>query len=344
MVDEYFQKLSNVGTVLKVNNSKATYLIIKAGLALPNPMVRRASIVHEMAKIAFVGPGFDLGDQQTQETSFYEVKSGYMRVPFKVSSMSDVRHLDISTPLDVDMLPARVYHFRNYQAGAMLHRRVRPTYFLVDPHTEKETIIRIKTLYPGSRIILYNNETSKRVDILQGKGIKIPQNTDTVRAIDMIQKSNINDLSLNATFAARVFLRKLEWVNMRNLPFKFILNPEDIQNVLTFIQIMAKNEYEKEELEENKSIIGILERFYQLLLVFLSLDPRRVENFFANSAPPKQFIQPLIKIVQSQYRLRKLEHQAAEMQGVEHFFSVILEKLRNIEADTTINADEFGSR
>ncbi len=325
-MDDYIEKTSPSGVVIRVNTRKRSFLVIKEGQPQVNPLAEKEkSIVHPLANVIFLGSDFELVDVRPEDIGFFKVESGFMHVPFRAISASDIRHLAVETRVDSDLLPARIYFFSNYRVGMLPKKIEGPVFFFLESRVDRESLIRVKTLYPQSRVGVYKHERITKVELnIDTEGLNNP---DNLRAVDLVKQGNVvGEISKNPTFLARIYLRKLEWANMRDLPYKMIVTHEDAQNIKAFLEVMIKNDNGVEELETNKAQIKTLDEFYALLSVLLSFSQVKVDAFFEESTIPQSYLAPVQKVLEAQKSLLGPQAQA-------DFFSYLEQKF------TTLNSD-----
>lgn len=318
MIEEYVEKVSDSNTVVRVNAKKGTFLVIREGKPLPNPSAKTKSIIHRLPSIIFLGTDFDLKDIKLEKVSFFPASDGFLQISFKEPGLSDIRHVMVELGVIADLLPAKVFFYSNYKIGMLPKTIQGAVYFIIESQVDREGLIRLKTVYPQCKIAIYKREKVTKLTSIEQT--TVIENFTNVRATDLVKQSGAEELAKNPTFLARIYLRKLEWTNMRNLPYKMLLKREDSVNISTFLKVMLKNENNKKELDDNKPSIKTLEEFYNLLTIFLSYDKDAVEEFFSNNEFPTPYKAPLIKVLESQHR--QLGKEADE-----DFFSYVLKKL-----------------
>lgn len=314
MAEEHLEKITDKGFIIRVNLYKGSYMIFKENAPLVNPRSKTQSIVHELPQIIFLGKEFDLKKVFPERVGFFDVYGGQIYIPFWIKGVSDVRHVKIPAYVISDMLPVYIYHFHGFHLGSIPASVGGMNYFVVDSKVDREMLIRIKMHFPLSRIIVYRGE----VDAMAPEATKydISASNENVRASDMVQADEQHVLIKNPSFAARVFLRQLEFSRMYELPIRYRMDKETIETILAYLNIMIKNSNTKPELRQNLHHIQALHRLYQFLSPFLSFDAAQVEQSFDQGIPEQETLIKIRDILQSQMDIYRVENDSKK----ERFF------------------------
>lgn len=299
MNQETVEKISEQGFTLKVNLLKNSYLVFKNNKPLINSQQESRSIIHKLSYFVFVGSEFDLSvaGKKLGELDFYAAQEGVLKIPFKLKDKSDIRHICLPLFLDCDLLPAVVqYYYRASIVGNLTQSKNANLFFILDANHDNAESVRLKIRFPRSCFVFFDKEKETWVeqendDLHQGK-------LATTRVTDIEGHDDIGVLSQNPVFAARFYLRKLDWPKMKTLPQRFVLSQSDIETILVFFKIMKKNLQSKEEVI---SELEKTEKYYNFILPFFSMQTDDVDNFFLKYREEKE-LQEVEAIVQNQQK------------------------------------------
>ena len=327
MVEDYLEKVSDTGIIIRVNINKGSYMVFKENKPLINPKNTKQSIVHEIPQIIFLGKEFDLRVAYQDRLGFFSVNGGQIFIPFWVKGVSDVRHVKLPALIDSNLLPAFIYHFQGFHFGSIPASISGMNYFIVDSRTDREILIRLKMHFPMSRVVVYRGERDALFENLSGEDNS--GGFSNVRAVDIAGTDDVGMLSQNPAFAARVYLRKLDFEKMEKIPYRFPLDSGTIEAILAYLRIMIIKSAEKKDLKPHVEKINELSNTYRLLLPFMSFDVAKVEQSFDQGIPEIQVLKQTRNILKAQSSI----HQAEVDPKKQRFFMNVLSMIEPLIPD-----------
>ena len=328
-LSEYSEQRFEDGSIIRVNEVKETYIVIKNGTPLVNPFADGKSIINELPKVIFLGADFDLSRHNIGQVNFFPVAKGAIRIDFDLKTLSDVRHLGLQSPMQVGRLPCLIHHIPNVVASSVPRGFKGLPCFIVDSNVKKEVGIRLRALYPDSKVVILGIEKEIMIQhsVVQAK---VSEADASHMVADDFQRDDYNELSSNPVFAARAYFRELDWKKLSSIPYNFKLEIEDVNSIVASIKVMLGKADQKEDIKKNVQALRTVSDFYNLLSFYLSLDKDTVEFSLAGGGPPRAYIPALIKAIEAQTDFRKPIENSVESE----FFSFVLGKLKSISADS----------
>ena len=300
MQDDYLEQVSPSGLVLRVNIRHGTFLIFKEGQPVSVNRGGGISQIHPLTHVYFLGAGFSIVSQSYGSINFFEVDRGFLKIPFLIQGTSDVRHIRIPVPFEVDMLPALVVQYKTYWPGPLPAVGDGRRFFVADPEIDRQSIVRIKGRYPRARLMIYRPDEPAAIKIEQQSEGDRAQNK---RAIDLIEKSEASMLALNPIFAARVYLRQFDWKRMASLPLYGKVDLADVKQVISFLTAMESKAKTVSELAAHKdAILESLDLFDGLARALNFEMPPVKEYFESHEKNKRQILQTLVSWVEAQMR------------------------------------------
>ncbi|GEM_PF-2077376 len=272
MSEEYIEKKTARGFVIRVNVRRSTFILLdSSGEPVSVSRGSRISQIHPLVHVVFLGLEFDFLDTEIDHVSFFNLDRSYLKIPFGKAGMSDVRLIRIPVPMfESDMLPAYVMHFKTHWPGPLPPVGEGMRYFVADEFIDRETIVRIKTKFPLSKVIVYRQEEAEPVrleNMSDRKGGK-----KSVRAADVVPGADVVQYAQNPVFAARVFLRQLDWSRIYSLPLYGRIRVEEVAIILGFVQTMLTKSQKSKELSVHQQILSELEVYWKGLEVLFRRD------------------------------------------------------------------------
>lgn len=315
MAEEYIEKISKGNFIIRVNLIKGSYMVFKENEPIINPKSKTQSIVHELSQVIFLGKEFEMKLVLPDRIGFFDVVGGQVYVPFWIKGTSDVRHIKLPAHIQSDILPVYVYNFQSYHFGSIPASVTGMNYFVVDSRVDREVLIRLKMHFPLSRIIVYRGEQDAMIE--PSKENDSGEAEENVRAADMVKSNESAIFEKNPAFAARVFLRKLEFSKMYELPLRYKLNKESLETILAYLHILNKKSSAKTELRNNINDIENLTKLFEALAPFLSFDIMQVEKIFDTGIPDQKILTSIRDIL----RFQMEKYRSDNDPRTERFFS-----------------------
>ncbi|MCS6985809.1 MAG: hypothetical protein NZM25_11875 [Leptospiraceae bacterium] len=293
-LDEHLEYTTPKGYLIRLNTKHGTYLVFENGVPLATARAGVIHQIHPLNQIIFLGESFDFTRHSVNTIGFYDVDRSFMKIPFHFAGLSSTQYVRIPVLFDgVDQLPAVVLYSRFYWPGPLPAINQGNRYFVADPQIPREIMVRLKTKYPKCRIIVYRPDKMHAVK-LQGQEPSMKK-----RAVDLLDNEEALLLAQNPVFAARVYLRRLEWKRMFTLPLFGLLDEEALQAITSFLATMVQNK-EKPELAPHADTIHDLLDFYQGLLTTLERNMPKLMAWKSSLARKRQILQYFLPALEAQ--------------------------------------------
>lgn len=234
----YIEEKTPKGYTIKIIVKKNSFLVFdqRGSTVYADPAGMK--ILHKIPAIAFLGKSFTVRNRKVSDFTFCKVSRGKVIVPFYVAGDKDMRYLLLETSEGTDLIPVKIIFMphvaviaREAEAGN------RPDLFILDDNATESDVVVIKNRMPNSRII--------RADEVVRAGIVAPKETVSEenrpsRATDVLEDVNLNVLSNNPVFLARVHLRQNDFTKVKQLLLDFDMVVADAGFILSFIDTMIK--------------------------------------------------------------------------------------------------------
>ena len=293
---KYIEKETPQGYILKVDRIKGHFSIFKDHKLIPNPS-ERYSVRYPLQRIIFVGDIFRKDFIDELDIGFFYVSQQQVIIPFRVSDVSDIRHIKLPGYTDCDMLPISIYYFNDLDIGMYLNIfRSGIQYFVLEAKFDRSYIVYIKQIFPFSRVLIYRPEqilfSYEETFIME----KYRSSADFY--MKLLKKDEIGLLSQNILFMARVFIHKKKWKNLYDLPKQLDITFEEARSILYYIEVELKHfENDKNTIIELKNLI----KFFDAASHLISMDKDKAFDYLKNNFLNLDFI---VKIENMIHRAR----------------------------------------
>ncbi|MDH4128541.1 MAG: hypothetical protein OEV44_07310, partial [Spirochaetota bacterium] len=221
-----------------------------------------------------------------------------------------------------DLLPVYVFQYQTFHPGSIPVFASGMNYFVVDSRIDREMLIRLKMNFPTSRVIVYRGEKDSVAEDHFSVTEDISKTT-TTRATDLIESDDDAFLEKNPSFAARVYLRRLHFEKLFEIPEQFQLKKEDMEVILGYLRVLKRKADDQKDIRQNiEKIDGLIELFVVLTPIF-SYEISEVERLFDGKIPDQYILNNIKKILFCQIELNKLTHDEKKQRFYENVIAMI---------------------
>ncbi len=288
---QYEERKTPNGYLVKVRLGKLTYVVFTPkGPEVPKG-AKSNSIIVTVPKVVFLGDEFNLSHFRLGELSFVNVKAGKLVIPYQHGGSREIKTIFLNSGSESDILPVIIYHYNFVKDISQASEKgIEFNHLVADESLQKNDMVTLKIRYPTVNILLLK----KKINTTQSSEARLPivgniLNTspkieavidaEKARAADLASSgNNLNMYSENPVFLARIHLRNLELDKVKQLLFDFNLKKEDILFIRTFLDVMIKNSYNKEELTHNKEKVKVLDEIFRLAIMIINHNETEFES------------------------------------------------------------------
>ncbi len=265
---DFIEQATPRGITLKVFPKKWNYLAFDQKGKSIYADSSGLKVLHRVQLVAFMGENFIIKNTSGAEMSFLKATRGQIVIPY-VDTIADSRQRYIFIPAEsgIDLIPVRLKGLKDI---SMLVREIetgtRPDHIVVSGSVTRNDIIIIKNRLAGAHIILVGGKRGEGVET--GDESEINSFKDQ-RATEVVKDVNINMMSNNPVFLARVHLREMDISKVNQLILDFDLSPIEAEYILSFVTTMLSKRDTEEDIRKNASklegIHGSLQFYLHLL-------------------------------------------------------------------------------
>ncbi len=215
------------------------------------------SLLHTVPVIIFVGSTFDIKREYDRGYVLLKIRNGEIVVPYRDVRDLKTKFFFLATDKEMDAIPVRMMLVHDVaQMVREIDVSIQPDYVVVDDAVTPNDVIIIKNRYKVNEIVyveLANN-------YFLAERLQIP---------DSDRVMNINMMSSNPVFLARIHLRSMDLAKINQLLLDFEITALDTEYILSFIQDLLDKEESDPVVQKNKAmLLDLLNsfRFYHSLL------------------------------------------------------------------------------
>ena len=321
-MEEYIEKLTPNGIILRVNTKKNSFMVFKNNESIKNPRSKTQSIIHELPQVIFLGKEFEIRMSVSERIGFFDVHGNQIYIPFWIKGLSDVRHIKLPAFVESDVLPVYVYHFQVFHVGSIPVFASGMNYFVVESKIDREMLIRLKMNFPSSRVIIYRGEK----DTFSDNYFSITDDANKInitRATDLLESDDNAYMAKNPSFAARVYLRRLHFEKIYEIPELYKLKKDDLEIILGYLRVLRKKSEEQKEIKTNLGTIDELINLFMTLTPIFTFEINQVEKLFDGGLPSQRILQRLKQILECQIDLHRVGFDDKDLRFFENAIGMI---------------------
>jgi hypothetical protein len=234
------------------------------------------SLLHPVPVIIFVGVSFDIKREYDRAYNLMKIRNGAMVVPYRDVRANRTKYFFLKTEKDLDMIPVRLFLVGNVaQMVRDIDASIQPDYVVVDDAVTPNDVVIIKNRYKVEEIIyieLVNN-------YFLAERLQIP---DTDRII------NLNMMSTNPVFLARIHLRNMDLAKINQLLLDFEITALDTEYILNFIQTVLDSGAEDPAVQKNRPMLMDLHHAFKFYHSLLQKNEAAVRDMINSIDDPKK--------------------------------------------------------
>jgi transcription antitermination factor NusG len=264
------------GYIVKIFIDDDRFLIFDRNGASVFKDGKKSRPFHPVMKVLFLGPHFKVRNNYNQDLSLVKVSKESLVLPYQDDREGRRKYVFISTDATIDMVPVKIIHYGNLGqlVKEIKRKEEQPGYIIVDESISKNDIIVIKNRCPDSTVLLASEAGPAGVTEENAKdtGVEKKNSEESVEDVDL------NMLSQNPVFLARVHLRKMHLSRVKQLMLDFDLQAVDIEYIISFLQTMLANADDSEEIKKYSGKIEELLTSFQLYFHLLQRDDVKIRE------------------------------------------------------------------
>lgn len=275
-IDDYVEHSTPNSFLLRVNMRNGTFLAFKNGKPQGWAIAGVEAQIHPMLHAIFLGEKFRIQTRIDSPLIFFPMERSFVKIPFEYGEEFETRFMRIPQEFEgLDLLPGLAFHFPGYWPNVLPAIGEGRRYFISDQAIPRQNIMRIKAKYPRSRLIIFKPEDFMKIKVEREK----VEEEGRARAVDLVESFTDESISQNPVFAARYFLRSLDWRKMYSIPMFSRVKTSEVDIIVAFLEKMYKNAPTNSELESSIPAIADLVDYYDGVSALLSADFSRVKSW-----------------------------------------------------------------
>lgn len=201
------------------------------------------SLLHEVPVLVFIGTTFEIKTEFDKTYSLLKIRDGSVVVPYLDLKDNRTKYFFLETDKEMDAIPVRMMQVGDVaQMVRDMDVAIRPRFVVVDDTVTPNDVIIIKNRYKVDEIVyleLANNH-------FLAERLQIPEAEQAV---------NLNVMSTNPVFLARIHLRTMDLSKINQLLLDFEITALDTEYILSFLQTALESTDTDPVMLKNKPVL-----------------------------------------------------------------------------------------
>jgi hypothetical protein len=278
-MDTVIEEKTPKGIILKIMPEKSKFLAFAREGATIYADENKTKLIHDIPTVVFIGNDFIIPANGLKgDFSLHKVLKGKALIAFKLHENDRERYLFVPVSCEVDLIPLKLKKMASVaELVKAIQGGLKPLVIIVTNSITRGDVIIIKNRFSEANIVLVDDQkTSFEAEIIKSKQPdEIPEER---RAVDIVKEVNINMLSNNPVFLARLHLRELNFSKVSQLLFDFELSKEETEYILSFLETMIHRSKEKGELAKSLEKIMALRNSFQFYLHLMNMHDEEIRK------------------------------------------------------------------
>jgi len=222
--------------------------------------------------LLFVGQGIEPNLREQESLQFMPIKRRTAEFYYKLKDDPNTYRVAIKVNLSAEYLPVYIERIISIKELEQLKLKKYFDTIIFVPSLNRLEVLQLRMNFPKARLIKAGNYIPEDLRDLR--------ELEKHRITDVVNKLGTEFISKNPVYSARYYLRKLDFNQVYELPIKIICIESDIEVIITFLDIMIRNEHKSKELEINKENLIFLKKYYEFILYIIKKDYNKLEEFY----------------------------------------------------------------
>jgi hypothetical protein len=256
------------GYTFKINTAKKQYVAFNPKGEIIYSDDNKTKPFHIMKIIVFIGFALD-SSNRNHPYQLLKIQNNSLIIPYNADE-GKRQYLFLPYDTLLDMVPCITEYFSDTASFVSFVKKGNvPDYIIINNTMSDNDIKLISSMSSSSHMEIVNTISGATID-------------DTKRATDQLNNVDINLLSQNPVFLARIHLRNLDLVRVKQIMLDMDLTESDAQYIIAFLSTMIKNS-DKEELHKHVEKLKELQRSYEFYLYLITHNDEKIHELIAQA-------------------------------------------------------------
>jgi hypothetical protein len=276
---DYLEEKTPSGITIKVILKSWEYTAFDRNGSVIHANETGGTVLHKVPVIAFFGRYLTPVVNVDSELTFYKIIKNEIIVPYVELVFNKRKYLFLKSNESLDLIPVRVMKINSiYNVVRGIENGILFNYLVLDKSISKNEIVIIKNRCPSAIIIQTGiiGEDDENADMDPGR--KAEENSINEIQQDTEQEKNLNIMSNNPVFLAKIHLKKLALANVNQILLDFDISSLEAEYMLRFIETMLAEKEHNEEIEKARPKLEAQADAFRFYINLLNKNEKEVRS------------------------------------------------------------------
>jgi hypothetical protein len=248
---DYIEEKTPGGITIKVIFKSWEYTAFNRNGSVIHTNETGGNVLHKVPVIAFFGKYLSPVVNVDSELTFYKIIKNEIVVPYLELAHNKRKYLFLKSSENLDLIPVRVIKISSiYNLVRGIESGILFNYIVLDKSISKNEIVVIKNRCPSAVIIQTGIIGENEEDEDRDTWNKSEEDSFKEITSESELEKNLNIMSNNPVFLAKIHLKKLALSNVNQILLDFDISSLEAEYMLRFIETMLAGKELNEEIEK----------------------------------------------------------------------------------------------
>jgi hypothetical protein len=248
---DYIEQKTPSGVTIKVIFKNWEYTAFNRDGSVIHTNETDGNVLHKVPVIAFFGKYLSPVINIDSELAFYKIIKNEIVIPYLELVHNKRKYLFLKSSENLDIIPVRVFKISSiFNLVRGIENGILFNYILLDKSVSKNEILVIKNRCPSAVIIQTGIIGDEEENDNKENEANVEEMTEKAIPIENEIEKNLNIMSNNPVFLAKIHLKKLALSNVNQILLDFDISSLEAEYMLRFIETMLTSKENDEEVEK----------------------------------------------------------------------------------------------
>ncbi len=265
---DFIEEKTPKGFTLKIYRNKLNFLVFDSKGGSVYCESDNGNVLHKIPTIVFLGSYFIIKKRIVGDYNLLKASKNKIIVPYNIAGNKELKYFLLDTEEKIDMVPVKIINMNS--VIAMIKEGedgLKADLIVIDDNLTENEAFLIKSRFQNSKIL--------KVELKDD--IKFFSHKNLANKTKEITDINLNMMSENPVFLARVHLRNFQLSKVKQLLLDFDLTADETKYIATFIDTLLAD-VKNEEVKKNLNMINELHYDFDFYYALLTRNKDLIEE------------------------------------------------------------------
>ncbi len=276
---DYIEEKTPSGITIKVIFKSWEYTAFNRNGSVIHSNETGGNVLHKVPVIAFFGRFLSPVVNIDSELIFYKIIKNEIIIPYVESVHNKRKYLFLKSNESLDLIPVRVIKINSiYNLVHGIESGILFNYLVLDKSISQNEMVIIKNRCPSAEIIQTGITEDMEEYLSWDEKNESNEKTSKETPEDVEPEKNLNIMSNNPVFLAKIHLKKLALANVNQILLDFDISSLEAEYMLRFIETMLADKEHNKEIEKASPKLEAQADAFRFYINLLNKNDREVRS------------------------------------------------------------------